>query len=70
MSEPNCACHKFQRLEGAATRGYIAQFLERITAEDDAGATRYRCRECGARWERIEAEGRRPALAQIDPRNK
>jgi hypothetical protein len=64
MSDPNCACQKFRALEGAATQAYISQFLERTGA--DAGATHYRCRVCGARWERREERGKRPSLVRIE----
>ncbi len=64
MSEPQpqCACRKFDRLEGAATQGYIAQFLQKTGA--DGEAIFYQCRVCETNWKKIE-ESKRPSLVQI-----
>jgi len=66
MTETTCACQKLERLEGAATQAYIANYLERDGA---ASENHYRCRVCGAQWERIEDEERkRPSLVRRDVR--
>lgn len=64
MSEPHCACAKFERLEGAATQAYATQFLKRTGATE--GSVNYRCRECGARWQKTEDTGaKRPSLVRV-----
>ncbi len=60
---PQCACDKFQRLEGAATQAYLTQFLQKTGADDDA--TYYQCRVCATNWKKIE-ESKRPSLVQIN----
>ncbi|HYE74414.1 MAG TPA: hypothetical protein VEF04_13840 [Blastocatellia bacterium] len=58
MSEPKCACRRFERLEGAAVQPYITQFLERTDT-----INRYKCRECAAIWKKVEQEDqKRPSL--------
>ena len=64
MTEPTCACQKLERLEGAATQAYITNYLER---DGMVSSNHYRCRVCGAQWERIEDEERkRPSLVRRD----
>ncbi|HWQ36196.1 MAG TPA: hypothetical protein VNQ79_25395 [Blastocatellia bacterium] len=57
MAESGCACHRFERLQGAATQAYISSFLERLAAQ----GAQYRCRVCGTRWQKVETEGERRA---------
>ncbi|MDX2034800.1 MAG: hypothetical protein SF339_29265 [Blastocatellia bacterium] len=70
MQETACACDKFDRLEGAATMAYIAQFLDRADKDeeqDDAGRTYYFCRRCGRPWARTIEEGnRKPSLLRLE----
>ena len=61
MREIECACERFDRLEGAATQAYISQFLERTDADEETGRTWYCCRVCGRPWLRTEIEGQRKA---------
>jgi hypothetical protein len=71
MPERTCACQNFERLEGAATQAYLTNFLERKEAASGDAAQHYRCRVCGARWERLEAEGtRRPSLVRLTAGNR
>lgn len=64
MTQPTCACQKLKRLEGAATQAYITNYLERDSA---ASGNLYRCRVCGAQWERLEDEDKkRPSLVRHD----
>lgn len=64
MTELTCACQKLERLEGAATQAYITNYLERDSV---ASSEHYRCRVCGARWERVEDEDKkRPSLVRLD----
>jgi hypothetical protein len=60
---PQCACRKFQRLEGAATQAYSTQFLNKTDA--DAEAIYYECRVCKTKWKKIAA-AKRPSLVQIE----
>ncbi len=61
-----CACQKFDRLEGAATQGYITQFLQKTGADD--AAIYYQCRVCQTKWKKIE-ESKRPSLVQVERSN-
>lgn len=64
MTETTCACQKLERLEGAATQAYVTNYLERDRA---ASGNHYRCRVCGATWERLEDEDKkRPSLVRLD----
>lgn len=67
MSEIKCACDKFDRLEGAATQGYISQFLRRTNADESTGKTYYRCNVCGTPWVRGVEEGHsKPSLLRLE----
>jgi hypothetical protein len=56
-----CACQKFDRFEGAAMQGYIAQFLQAIGA--DGSSIFYECRACQTKWQKIK-ESKRPSLVR------
>lgn len=68
MSQPNCSCDKFEKLEGASVAAYAGAFLEDLGRTDPARKNRLRCRVCGREWERLApdpAEGRaRPSLVR------
>jgi hypothetical protein len=68
MSQHNCSCAAFERLEGASVPAYIKAFLEDLGRNDAAHKDEYRCRVCGRLWERRapETEGKRPALVRLD----
>lgn len=50
MIERDCACERFERLEGAAMQIYISDLLERIDGGEETAKTWYRCRRCDALW--------------------
>jgi hypothetical protein len=60
--QSQCPCQQFDRLEGAATQGYITQFLQKMNTDD--GAIHYKCRVCQTRWKKIE-ESKRPSLMRM-----
>jgi len=67
MAETECACDRFERLEGAATQAYTSQFLEKADVDEDAGKTYYVCRICGRPWMREIIEGnRKPSLVRLE----
>ncbi len=67
MNETECACDRFERLEGAATQAYISQFLEKTDADEATGRTWYVCRVCRRPWRRETAEGnRKPSLVRLE----
>ncbi len=59
ISEIECACQRFERLEGVATQAYITQFLERDGSDEEVRVAHYTCRVCGASWVWTEADGPR-----------
>jgi hypothetical protein len=61
-SQPQCACSRLQRLEGAATQAYITQFLSKTGADDEA--IYYQCRVCATKWKKVE-EANRPSLIRL-----
>jgi hypothetical protein len=61
-SQPQCACSRLQRLEGAATQAYITQFLSKTGADDEA--IYYQCRVCATKWKKVE-EAKRPSLIRL-----
>jgi hypothetical protein len=50
MTEIECMCAKFDRLEGSAVQIYIKLFLEESGADENAGKTYYVCKVCGRPW--------------------
>jgi hypothetical protein len=66
MSQPNCSCASFEKLEGASVAAYIKAFLEQKGSATPEEKNRYRCRVCGREWEKrapeIRSEGTRPSL--------
>jgi hypothetical protein len=66
MSQPNCSCASFERLEGASVNAYIKAFLEQMGGAHPEEKNRYRCRVCGREWEKrapeTESEGTRSSL--------
>ncbi len=58
MAEIECACAKFERLEGVAVQLYISQFLEETGVDEDAGETYYACKRCGRTWAQEMVEGK------------
>ena len=69
MSQPNCSCASFERLEGASVTAYIKAFLEQTGRATPEAKNRYRCRVCGREWEKrapeVESAGTRPSLIRI-----
>ncbi|HMF55366.1 MAG TPA: hypothetical protein VK619_03315 [Pyrinomonadaceae bacterium] len=69
MSQPECACASFERLEGASVNAYIASFLERKAGASAEEKSLYKCRVCGREWKRVEpevqSEGKRASLVRI-----
>jgi hypothetical protein len=69
MSQPNCSCDKFERLEGASVNAYASAFLEDLGRADPRLRNRYRCLVCGRLWERrapdADAHAPRPSLARL-----
>jgi hypothetical protein len=62
-----CACEKFERLEGAAVPAYISQFLEKTGVDEDAGKTYYSCKSCGRAWVReTVGPAHKPSLTRMD----
>ncbi|MCA1593584.1 MAG: hypothetical protein LC754_13225 [Acidobacteria bacterium] len=69
MSQPQCSCDSFERLEGASVAAYIAAFLEDLSRADPSRKNQYRCRVCGRVWERRaplnKEEGKRASLVKL-----
>jgi len=65
MTEIECACAKFERLEGAAIELYTAQFLEETGVDEKAGKTYYACKLCGSPWTQEMVEGK-PFLTRME----
>jgi hypothetical protein len=67
IAEVDCACAKFERLEGAAVQAYISQFLEKTGVDETAGKTYYACKICGRIWVRETPDGaRKPSLTRME----
>jgi hypothetical protein len=71
LSQPQCSCAKFERLEGASVPAYVKAFLDDLGRDDPAQKDHYRCRVCGRKWARrapdaTEARAR-PSLVRLDP---
>ena len=70
MSQQNCSCEKFERLEGASVPAYINAFLEDLGRNDPTHKNEFRCRVCGRRWEKRAPDERlgqaRAALVRVD----
>ena len=70
MSEANCSCEKFTRLEGASAQAYAAAFLDDAKDVNADGGKLLRCRACGRLWERrapgVKSAGTRPSLVRLD----
>jgi hypothetical protein len=67
MTDSECACDRFERLEGAATHVYTSLFLEKTDTDEEAGKTWYFCRICGRPWLRETIEGnRKPSLVRLE----
>ncbi len=69
MDGAKCSCARFTRLEGASVPAYAKAFLEEDGSAPREGPRRYRCRVCGAAWERrapgVKAAGTRPSLVRV-----
>jgi hypothetical protein len=50
MTNTQCACVNFERLDGSAVRIYIALYLEETGVDEKAGKTYYVCKYCGRPW--------------------
>ena len=67
MIEIECACEKFERLEGAAVEAYISQFLVKTGVDEKSGETYYACRICGRPWVReIDEDHRKASLVRME----
>jgi hypothetical protein len=65
MSEPECPCANFERLEGSAVRIYVALYLEETGVDEKAGKTYYVCKRCGRPWTQ-EITGGIPSLTRME----
>jgi len=65
MTEIECVCERFERLEGAAVQDYISQFLEETGVDENAGKTYYACKRCGRPWVREMVEDK-PFLTRME----
>lgn len=69
MSQPQCSCASFEKLEGASVPAYINAFLEDESRTDASKKDRYRCLVCGREWEKRapdeKSDGKRPSLVRI-----
>jgi hypothetical protein len=62
-----CACEKFERLEGVAVQLYISDFLEETDVDETSGKTYYACRICGRPWVWEPGDGaRKPSLTRLE----
>jgi hypothetical protein len=50
MTNTQCPCAGFERLDGSAVRIYIALYLEETGVDEKAGKTYYVCKYCGRPW--------------------
>jgi hypothetical protein len=65
MSETECACANFERLEGPEVRIYIALYLDETGVDEKAGKTYYVCKRCGRPWTQ-EIRGGMPSLTRME----
>jgi hypothetical protein len=65
MSETECACANFERLEGSAVRIYVALYLEETSVDEKAAKTYYVCKRCGRPWTQ-EIIGGMPSLTRME----
>jgi hypothetical protein len=50
MTDTQCPCANFERLEGSAVRIYIALYLEETSVDEKADKAYYICKYCGRPW--------------------
>jgi len=65
MTEIECACENFERLEGVAVELYTTQFLKETGVDEKTGKTYYACKLCGRSWTREMVEGK-PSLTRME----
>lgn len=71
MSETQCSCYRYERLEGATVPAYISAFLAANDSSETATAANYRCRWCNQEWQRhLDQDSRRPSLIRIKEASK
>lgn len=63
-----CSCARFDRLSGAGTKAYIADFLERAGTDEKHRLAYFRCRSCGTHWKQSDqGGGRHLSLIKLSP---
>jgi hypothetical protein len=50
MTDTQCPCANFERLEGSAVRIYIALYLEETGVDEKADKAYYICKYCSRPW--------------------
>jgi hypothetical protein len=65
MTNTQCPCANFERLDGSAVRIYIALYLEETGVDEKAGKTYYICKYCGRPWTQ-ETAGEAPTLTRME----
>ena len=65
MTETECACANFERLDGSAVRIYVALYLEETGVDEKADKTYYICKFCGRPWTQ-EIVGGIPRLMRME----
>ncbi len=65
MTEIQCMCPKFDRLEGSAVQIYVTLFLEATGVDENTDKTYYVCKICGRPWTQETIDGK-PFLMRMD----
>jgi hypothetical protein len=65
MTETQCPCANFERLQGSAVRIYIALYLEETGVDEKPGKTYYVCKYCGRPWTE-ETNGGNSTLTRME----
>jgi hypothetical protein len=65
MTETECLCANFERLDGSAVRIYIALYLEETGVDEKTDKTYYVCKFCGRPWTQ-EIAGGNPRLIRME----
>lgn len=56
MSQNACACHQFEKIQGAAVQAWRDKFLTPGPQPDV-----YCCRVCGTQWQKVQPAGEKRA---------
>jgi len=65
MTETECICAKFDRLEGSAAQIYVTLFLIESGVDETAGKIYYVCKACGRPWTQEMIDGK-PFLMRME----